>query len=223
MFGAKTNKRRSYLRVGFLAVSGFLVIAIAALVFLGGLHPVRRFASFLDQVFPVINWSGLSISIPPGADIDYQKPGHSYGIAAGSNMTTLNNNELQARVDDMAAMGVTWVRVDLEWSNIQSDGASSYRWEDYDRVISTLRSRNINVIGILDYTPEWARATGCDSPQCPPRDPGEFATFAKQAVTRYSAMGLHVWEVWNEPNNPIVWTPRTNAASYTALLKKAYP
>jgi hypothetical protein len=36
-------------------------------------------------------------------------------------------------------------------------------------------------------------------------------------------MGVHSYEVWNEPNNRGAWTPRPNPAVYTQLLKAAYP
>jgi hypothetical protein len=36
-------------------------------------------------------------------------------------------------------------------------------------------------------------------------------------------LGVHSYEVWNEPNQTGAWTPRPNAATYTQLLKAAYP
>src|SRR3977135_2823150 len=36
-------------------------------------------------------------------------------------------------------------------------------------------------------------------------------------------MGVHSYEVWNEPNNSGGWTPKPDPGAYTQLLKAAYP
>ena len=54
-------------------------------------------------------------------------------------------------------------------------------------------------------------------------DPAKFAAFAKVAASHYSALGVHAYEVWNEPNTKSFWTPSPNVADYTRLLKAAYP
>ncbi len=54
----------------------------------------------------------------------------------------------------------------------------------------------------------------------------QFATFAAAVTTTYSALGLHHYEVINEPGNPANWNPTaqtTNPGLYTALLKLVYP
>ena len=38
-------------------------------------------------------------------------------------------------------------------------------------------------------------------------DPEQYAAFAKQAAAHYSALGVHAYEVWNEPNAKAFWTP----------------
>jgi hypothetical protein len=50
-----------------------------------------------------------------------------------------------------------------------------------------------------------------------------FATFAKAAVTRYDALGVHDWEIWNEPNNAEFWQPSADVQGYAALIEAAYP
>lgn len=56
--------------------------------------------------------------------------------------------------------------------------------------------------------------------------PIQFATFASTVVTTYSPLGIHKYEVINEPGNPANWNPTagtTNPGLYTALLKLVYP
>jgi hypothetical protein len=35
-------------------------------------------------------------------------------------------------------------------------------------------------------------------------------------------MGLHYWEIWNEPNIPLFWKPNPDVNSYVSILKSAY-
>jgi hypothetical protein len=51
----------------------------------------------------------------------------------------------------------------------------------------------------------------------PPQNAADYANFAGQVAARYAPMGVHTWEIWNEPNGGTFTT-----ASYTALLKAAY-
>ncbi len=71
-----------------------------------------------------------------------------------------------------------------------------------------------------DYTPSWARSGGTD--KYPPKNPSDYAAFVKVLAQRYAPMGVHAWEIWNEPNNKMFWAPRADAVAYTALLKQAY-
>ncbi len=71
------------------------------------------------------------------------------------------------------------------------------------------------------YTPGWARPSGTSATYGP--DPAKFAAFARVAAAHYSALGVHAYEVWNEPNIKSFWTPSPNVGDYTRLLKAAYP
>jgi polysaccharide biosynthesis protein PslG len=79
----------------------------------------------------------------------------------------------------------------------------------------------MRVLGGIVYTPVWARPPGTHANFGP--DPSRYAAFAATAVRHYAAMGVHAYEVWNEPNNSASWAPRPDPAAYTRLLKAAYP
>jgi hypothetical protein len=73
---------------------------------------------------------------------------------------------------------------------------------------------------VIVFTPSWARPAGTTGHH--PPDPAQYAAFAKVAVQHYSALGVHAYEVWNEPNITNFWeTP--DAAAYTRVLRAAYP
>lgn len=146
----------------------------------------------------------------------------AYGIAAGSSLTALDDTALDQRMQAIADLGVGWVRYDFDWSLIQPDDSSHYNWKQYDRLVAASSKYNLQVLGILDYTPEWARVSGCDGSQCAPADPGQFASFAGAVAKRYHSKGIHAWEVWNEPNSKDFWKPAANPAAYVKLLQQTY-
>lgn len=145
-----------------------------------------------------------------------------FGVAAG--LAGLPEAALDAQLDAMKAIGVTWVRFDLEWSNIQYAGPGTWDWTDYDRVVAAVHARGLQALGILDYTPDWARRPECNgSMMCAPADPNDYAAFAAAAAARYKPFGMHAWEIWNEPNNVQFYQPAADPGAYAALLAKAYP
>lgn len=162
---------------------------------------------------------GTSSTPNPNPNPASSQDAKAYGIAAGSSLLQLNESDLNRQLDGIAASGATWVRVDFSWPSIQPINAQHYQWDLYDRIVSAAKTRNLKVLGILDYTPTWARPADCTwAIQCRPADPNQFATFAAAAAARYAPQGVHAWEIWNEPNIGF-WQPRSDPAQYTALLK----
>jgi len=146
----------------------------------------------------------------------------AYGLAAGSSLTALSDQELNNRLQAMSDLGVQWVRYDFDWSLIQPDRSSTYNWATYDKLVTASNKHHLQVLGILDYTPAWARTAGCDSSQCAPAKTDEFAAFAGAVVHHYASQNIHAWEIWNEPNSKDFWKPTANPAAYTALLQRSY-
>jgi hypothetical protein len=150
-------------------------------------------------------------------------PANPYGIAAGSSLTTLSDKDLDAQLSGIKSLGVSWIRLDFDWSQVQPNDKSSYDWAKLDHVADLANQKNLTVLGILDYTPAWARDPRCpDSAKCAPANPQEFADFAAATTKHFSSKNVHNWEIWNEPNSAQFWQPRADPASYTKLLKVTY-
>jgi hypothetical protein len=122
-------------------------------------------------------------------------------------------------LDRYQAAGGSVIRFDLDWARVQPTGPTSWDWSSSDRIISALNARHLIALPILDYTPAWARPSGCTSEQCGPADPAKFAAFAAAAAARYSPQGVNVWEIWNEQNTG--WLPRPSVSAYGSLLQQA--
>src|SRR5713226_6130889 len=142
----------------------------------------------------------------------------SIGISYGDTLSWDSTSVLSQTLDDAVALGATTIRVDLGWDDIQPNSARIYNWANFDRVVKAARSRNLTLLPILAYAPAWAWPKGCTTPKCAPANPNAFASFAAVASRRYAPMGIHTWEIWNEPNIVAFWQPTPNVAQYVNLL-----
>jgi hypothetical protein len=152
------------------------------------------------------------------------------GIATGNWVLWQSDAELAADLDAIARTGARWVRFDVDWNSTQHGGAHSWNWAAIDRFVVEARRRSLAIIGMLAYTPPWARPAGCVSLKCLPADPQAFAAFAAAAARRYGPGSdradlrgaIRAWEIWNEPNHLPFAQPAPDPVAYTRLLQAAY-
>jgi hypothetical protein len=139
--------------------------------------------------------------------------------------TTLDNltpAQLNAKLSGMKATGANWVRFDVGWDVVQPNGPGTYDWSADDAVFAAISAHGMNAVGVIDFTPAWDRIPNCSSKMCPPENVQPYANFAAAAAQRYSAYGVHDWEIWNEPNIYYRFKPATNPKLYAQMLKAAY-
>lgn len=140
------------------------------------------------------------------------------GFSGPGELITMRDADQLRELDLMVTAGARWVRLEINWRLIQPTGASSWSWERTDRMVRRARERGLEVLGLLVDTPDWAAVDGCREQFCAPKDPDQFAGFARRAVERYRPLGVRHWEVWNEPNKSVVWKPKPNLDRYATLL-----
>ncbi len=148
---------------------------------------------------------------------------HAIGISAQGGLSKRDIAYINNRLDQMVDLGVTWVRFDIEWSYIQPQSKDEFQWENYDVLIQAIKAHKLEPLGLVIFTPAWAREADCTGGvKCPPKDPQEFATFMGHLASRYKKQ-VKAWEVWNEPNNVGFWATGADCKAYTELLKATYP
>lgn len=140
------------------------------------------------------------------------------GISFGDTLVWLDDQDLAAALDDVTALHMGWIRLDLSWDDVQPDNASSYNWSRFNGVVRAAQARGLSLLPVIAYTPGWARPAGATSATWAPADPAQFAAFAAAAVRRYAPQGIHTWEIWNEPNLKGYWKPTADAQAYVKLL-----
>ena len=142
-----------------------------------------------------------------------------FGIAAGGALQNEPVPTLQRDLTDDHDAGARWVRVDINWAQIQAAGPRAYDWYSLDRVVTRARRLDMRVLGTIIYTPAWARPAG-SNPTWGPR-PAAYARFALATARPFSGR-VQALEIWNEENTKAFWSPRPSTANYTALLRAAY-
>ncbi len=148
---------------------------------------------------------------------------YKYGFSLSETLYNLSDAQLNDRLNDIASMGIGWIRFDMSWDIVQPNDATTFHWSETDRIISAISAHNIKILPILLQAPSWARLPGCQGDQkCMPANPTIFADFAEKAAERYASQGVHAWEIWNEPNTPGFWLPAPSVKDYSDLLKATY-
>ncbi|MFV0294118.1 MAG: M10 family metallopeptidase C-terminal domain-containing protein [Paracoccus sp. (in: a-proteobacteria)] len=119
--------------------------------------------------------------------------------------------QIQAELADYVSLGVDWVRVDINWSVVQSTAGSSFNWSQVDRIFNLIEAAGIEIVAVLNDLPDWMDTTlsTTDSQQ-------GFANFARAAANRYGDT-INYWEIINEPNKAGI-----DPADYTEALKLSY-
>ena len=145
-----------------------------------------------------------------------------FGVASGWRLPWLSAADQARYLDSEKAMGAQIVRFDVNWVSIQAGGPTSYNWAPFDAVVHGLNARGMKALGVIAYTPAWARPAGTTDKH-PPTNVADYANFCEATARRYAPLGVHNWEIWNEPNITTFFQPKPDVAKYTAMLKACYP
>ncbi len=148
------------------------------------------------------------------------------GIAE-SDFYYMSADDLASAMDSLDSLGVTQIRILVPWRNIEAT-EGEYDWSNLDTVIAAAAERGIAVTACVTSTPTWASDYGYTVGNGEPSDYTDYASFVSALATRYGASAndgnqlISAYEIWNEPNGYLGWSPTPSAQDYTELLKAAY-
>lgn len=129
-----------------------------------------------------------------------------------------NRTELEKVIGLIKESGAGWVRMDFVWGDIEAQ-KGNFNFTNYDLIVELLEKNGIKILGILDYSADWASA--CGQWNCAPRDNQLFVDYVKVVISRYKEK-VKYWEVWNEPDSRAYWQEQDGLKSYCLLLKEVY-
>lgn len=172
----------------------------------------------------------LSAASPPGA---FAATPAVISAVNGFSAYGLPPSQLDPQLAAMKARGVTMVRSDAPWADVepQPPGPSgpNWLWGSLDAWVSQLAANHLTWQPIIDYGVKWANPSTCTW-WCAPVSNDTYATFAAAVAARYGAGGsfwtqnpqlpyepAQIFEIWNEPNVSTFWVPPARFATlYTA-------
>jgi polysaccharide biosynthesis protein PslG len=144
--------------------------------------------------------------------------------------------DITRTVTAMTSAGVGWVRASVSWSGIEPDAKGVLNQgylADVDAAVVKARDAGLQVLmPLADGVPYWASADPAKyqdgsgshwNKYWRSTRTSDYADFVKAMVTRYSALGVHTFELGNEPNTDRFWPSGPNPAEFVTFLAAAYP
>jgi polysaccharide biosynthesis protein PslG len=178
---------------------------------------MKRVVALLISCFAIVGLGVRSIVASNGS-----KVGVTYGISDPA-LARESPPEQAADLTAMKSVGITSLRIDANWASVQSQGPTAYRWYKLDEEVRVILNARMTVDLVIGGCPEWAASSYKNGDLfSQPASARRYAAFASQVAKRYTPAGVHIFEIWNEPNNASFWQPHPNAAAYTADLVAAY-
>jgi hypothetical protein len=115
----------------------------------------------------------------------------------------------------VAATGVSWIRVDIFMSNIEPQ-PGVYDWSS-DSLVDRAAAAGLAVDLVIGLPSPWAENAG----GLP--DPAAFGDFVHAVAAHYESEGVRTFEIWNEPNMGPNWKDGVvPIATYVAVLRASY-
>ncbi|MBU0598248.1 beta-galactosidase [Patescibacteria group bacterium] len=142
-----------------------------------------------------------------------------FGINVGMELRYEQGEEatIIARLDEL---GIDWAREEFNWNVIETT-QGNFDWNGYDRIMDRYEAANVNVLGVLAYSADWASTgptlvTNLDK-YAP--DSTHWHNFVTAVVSRYP--DIEYWEIWNEQNNQNFLIADDSVAAYKSILETA--
>lgn len=142
-----------------------------------------------------------------------------------------DESSLRARFQKAKALGVSQVRLDWEWRQVEAV-KGKYDWQKLDTLVRVAYEEQIELFPIVHYAPAWALRPESKPDEIYQMAPAEsafadYARFLKASIERYGPNGNYpqaftpivYWQVWNEPNIKQFWGPKPDAPAFVRLMR----
>lgn len=146
-----------------------------------------------------------------------------YGLSIG-------NYDGEYDIDIADKVGMSFVRLhSISWKDIEPE-RGTYNWAAYDKIFGAVRSKNLDVIGNILWTPLWAspNSEGSVNDTWPvfasyaPTNSEYLTEFIDALYDRYGD-AVNSWEIYNEPHisgGSVFW--HDTVQNYVSMLAAAY-
>lgn len=147
----------------------------------------------------------------PGAAIPQKTRIDGFGIM--SPHIQLGTQGLTTAIDAQQRMGIHWAREEIPWELVEPE-EQAFRWQyhyspdidhDFDRLLSELAARNIEMVALLDYGPRYLSGNPAHGYRVNPSELlTHWQTYVQTVVNRFGDR-IDYWEIENEMNSRDFW------------------
>ena len=192
-------------------------------------------AALLSAPIPSALATTTRAALPVPALDSPEALGVNTGVMFNSGKYT--RTQINAQLTALAQTGTTEVRSDALWEDSEPQPPIAilhrYNWTLDDEVVSSLAAHGLRWLPIIDYSAPWAKAASAKL-HSPPSSSSDYAAFAAAVASRYGPGGsfwlenpglkpvpVLTYEIWNEPDNPVFWSPTPSPSAYANLYSAA--
>lgn len=174
-------------------------------------------------ILPLVAIASLIATVPTAAAATRKVPFGFAGVTMDPWEMKRDGLDIQTEVNRAAAAGVESIRFPIYWFDVKPYQNGNYDWRAVDEFVAAAARARVALLPDLLGAPKWAADSRYGGPGSVvtltiPRDPEEFAAFARDTVTRYRQGGqfwndnptlvrpeFRYWQVWNEPDFTRFW------------------
>ena len=110
-----------------------------------------------------------------------------------------SDQELRRALSLVQAGGFHWLRQHFPWAEIEPL-PGEYDWARWDRLIAKVKRQGLDLVAVLDTSPEWARSpVDRDNRFAPPLHVTTYALFARAFAQRYGEQITCPFAAWRSP------------------------
>jgi hypothetical protein len=177
--------------------------------------------------------ASLVLCATPASAAPRKVPRGFHGVTLDRDVAEASGRVQRSHARLMARSGVESVRTVFNWGQAQAAGPGFTDFLRTDRVVARAARHRIDVLPVVMYAPQWARASGESA--APPQSPTDYAAYIGRLVDRYGPDGsfwrahpalpkrpLRAWQVWNEPHLLYQWSAPAWVEDYVTLLRHAH-
>jgi hypothetical protein len=144
--------------------------------------------------------------------------------------------DVDREIELLRAAGVRWIRASVNWAGLEPDAKGDVNhWllAEYDYAVTRAREAGLEVLmPIADGVPYWASADPAKEVMPSgerrwevtyrPTRASDYGDIVRFVVEHFSELGVHAYQLWNEPNHLRFWPSGPSAAAYLPLLREGY-
>ncbi len=141
-------------------------------------------------------------------------------LGVNADLSGLRDASLDESLAAMEGAGFRWLRQRFPWDAIE-ESPGEYDWSAWDSVVEAAADHELELIAVLDGSPDWARAAeDGENPFAPPTETRDFGEFAAAFAERYGDQ-IDYYQIWDEPNIAPHWGAReVDPEGYARLLRE---